>query len=81
MRGSFLASCVPELQMHSLTSAIRCLIYHSFLLEINPNSGYESRVKSTIGILIEEARFPNAGVPERQELYQVIVIHLGKNLV
>lgn len=52
--------------------------HHSFFLEINPNSRHESRVKSTIRILVKEARFPNAGVSKRQELHQIIIIHLGK---
>lgn len=50
-------------------------LYHSFLLEVNPNGGYVSRVEDPIGVLIEEARLANAGVAECQELYQIIVIH------
>lgn len=49
--------------------------HHSLLLEIDPNGGYESGVESAVGVLIEEARFADAGVAERQELYQVVVIH------
>lgn len=59
----------------------KTFFYHSFFLKINPNSGHESRIKSTIGILIKEARFPDAGVSKCQEFHQVIVIHLDKNLV
>lgn len=63
--------------MHSLTSAIRRLVYHSFLLEIDPHGGYESGVEGAVRVLVEEARLADAGVPERQELHQVVVIHSG----
>lgn len=53
--------------------------YHSLLLEINPNSGHETRVKSAIGILIEEARFAYPRVSKRQKLYEIIVIHFAED--
>lgn len=49
--------------------------HHSFLLEIDPNGGYESGVEGAVGVLVEEARFADTGVAERQELHQVVVIH------
>lgn len=49
--------------------------HHSFLLEIDSDGGYESGVEGAVGVLIKEARFADARVPEGQELYQVVVIH------
>lgn len=51
--------------------------YHSLLLEIDPNGGHEAGVKCAIGVLIEETRFPDSGVAQRQKLDQIIVIHFG----
>jgi len=49
--------------------------HHSFLLEIDSNSGYKFGVEGTVCILIEKTCFADAGVSERQELHQIVVIH------
>lgn len=75
MQEAFSRTC--RLQTIYVTTQIASLIlsHHSFLLEVDPNGGYESGIKGAVGVLIEEARFTDAGVSERQELHQVIVIH------
>lgn len=54
--------------------------YHSLLLEIDPNSRYESGIEGAVRILIEKACFADARVPERQELHQIVVIHSVVNV-
>lgn len=73
MQEAFSRAC--RLQMINATKLHHLFSHHSFLLEVDPNGGYESGVEGAVGVLIEEARFTDAGIPERQELYQVIVIH------
>ena len=61
--------------MTDATKKVVSFSHHSLLLEIDSNSGYESGVEGTVCILIEKTRFADAGVSERQELHQIVIIH------
>lgn len=71
-----LARRVPQLQVDALAAAAALgrTVRDSLLAEVDAHGGDELAIEGRVGILVEEASLAHAGVAQRQELDEVVVV-------